>query len=54
MRKSRMIENASGLAERLASHGVQAQFVMFAGEDHNSEAVAALNRAIPFAVKPAD
>jgi predicted alpha/beta superfamily hydrolase len=54
MKKSRMIENASGLAERLASHGVQAQFVMFAGEDHNSEAVAALNRAIPFAVKPAD
>jgi predicted alpha/beta superfamily hydrolase len=54
MKKSRMIENASGLAERLAAHGLQARFVMFAGEDHNSEAVAALNRGIPFAVKPAD
>ncbi len=54
MKKSRMIENASGLADRLAAHGLKARFVMFAGEDHNSEAVDALNRGIPFAVRAAD
>jgi hypothetical protein len=54
MKRSRMIENARALAERLAAHGLPAQFVMFAGEDHNSEGVAALNRGIPFALKPAD
>jgi predicted alpha/beta superfamily hydrolase len=52
MHKDRMIENARDLTERLAARGLSARFVMFPGEEHNSAAVAALNRGIPFALQP--
>jgi hypothetical protein len=54
MKHDRMIENAQGLADRLAAQGLTAKFVMFAGEDHNSEAVSAINRGIPFALGQAN
>jgi len=44
---------AQALAERLARSGVAASFVQFAGEEHTSSAVSAVNRAVPFALRPA-
>ena len=38
--------------ERLARSGVKASFALFAGEEHTSSAVSALNRGIPFALRP--
>lgn len=49
---ARMIENARELAERLAAKGLDARFVVFPGEDHNSEVVDAFNRGVPFALGP--
>lgn len=49
--EARMIEEARNLATRLSAHGMDARFVLFPGEDHNSEAPDALNRGIPFALK---
>jgi predicted alpha/beta superfamily hydrolase len=40
------------LVERLAASGVKASLVQFAGEEHMSAAVSALNRGIPFALRP--
>ncbi|HEY2396836.1 MAG TPA: alpha/beta hydrolase-fold protein [Rudaea sp.] len=40
------------LVERLAGSGVHASFVLFAGEEHMSSAISALNRGIPFALRP--
>jgi uncharacterized protein len=47
------IADTRTLVERLARSGVRAQFVEFAGEEHMSSAVSALNRGIPFALRPA-
>jgi predicted alpha/beta superfamily hydrolase len=47
------IADTRALASRLAKSGVQATFVEFAGEEHMSAAVSALNRGIPFALRPA-
>lgn len=43
---------ACALVERLARSGVRARFALFAGEEHTSSAVSALNRGIPFALRP--
>ncbi len=40
------------LTDRLAKSGVKASFVMFDGEEHMSAAISALNRGIPFALRP--
>jgi predicted alpha/beta superfamily hydrolase len=39
--------------DRLAKSGVHATFVEFDGEEHMSAAISALNRGIPFALRPA-
>lgn len=41
------------MTERLAKSGVRATFVEFDGEEHMSAAISALNRGIPFALRPA-
>ncbi|NEX95265.1 alpha/beta hydrolase-fold protein, partial [Caulobacter sp. 17J65-9] len=41
------------LTERLAALGARASFVEFPGEEHTAAAVNALNRAVPFALRPA-
>jgi predicted alpha/beta superfamily hydrolase len=43
---------ARALVERLAKSGVNARFVLFEGEEHTSAAVSALNRGVPFALRP--
>ena len=40
------------MTERLAKRGVKATFVEFDGEEHMSAAISALNRGIPFALRP--
>jgi len=40
------------LVERLAASGVNASFAQFDGEEHMSAAISALNRGIPFALRP--
>ncbi|MBV9570254.1 MAG: alpha/beta hydrolase [Alphaproteobacteria bacterium] len=47
------IADTRSLVARLAHHGVHANFVDFPGEEHMSSAVNALNRGIPFALRPA-
>ena len=47
-----MIGDARALTERLAHAGVKATFAEFAGEEHMSAGVSALNRGIPFALRP--
>jgi uncharacterized protein len=47
-----LIGEVRRLTERLVNSGVRAQFVEFAGEEHMSAAVSALNRGIPFALRP--
>jgi hypothetical protein len=49
---SNMVTDARDLTERLARSGVKATFVEFAGEEHMSAAVSALNRGVPFALRP--
>lgn len=41
------------LTERLAQSGVAAEFVEFDGDEHMAAAISALNRGIPFALRPA-
>lgn len=41
------------MTERLVKSGVKATFVEFDGEEHMSAAISALNRGIPFALRPA-
>lgn len=43
---------ACALVGRLRRAGVNAQFALFEGEEHTSAAVSALNRGIPFALRP--
>ncbi len=40
------------LAERLSQSGVRTSFIEFAGEEHTSAGVSALNRGVPFALRP--
>jgi hypothetical protein len=47
-------KEAQALAERLARSGVAASFALFTGEEHTSSAVSALNRGVPFALRPTD
>lgn len=47
-----MAIEACALVERLARSGTNARFALFAGEEHGSAAVNALNRGIPFALRP--
>lgn len=47
-----MAGDARALAERLAKGGVQVRFAYFEGEEHMAAAVSALNRGIPFALRP--
>jgi predicted alpha/beta superfamily hydrolase len=47
-----MAGEACALVERLAASGVNARFALFAGEEHTAAAVSALNRGIPFALRP--
>jgi uncharacterized protein len=42
------------LVDRLVQTGVKADFAEFPGEEHSSAAVSALNRGIPFALRPAN
>jgi predicted alpha/beta superfamily hydrolase len=49
---SDMVGDAHNLADRLAKSGVKVTFVEFAGEEHMSAAVSALNRGVPFALRP--
>jgi predicted alpha/beta superfamily hydrolase len=46
------IADTRALVARLAQNGVHASFVEFPGEEHMSAAVSALNRGIPFALRP--
>jgi predicted alpha/beta superfamily hydrolase len=47
-----MAGDARALAERLAKGGVKVRFAYFEGEEHMAAAVSALNRGIPFALRP--
>lgn len=47
-----MHDSARDLAHRLAHNGVRATYADFPGEEHTSAAVSALNRGIPFALRP--
>jgi predicted alpha/beta superfamily hydrolase len=46
------IADTRALVDRLARAGVHASFIEFAGEEHMSAAVSALNRGIPYALRP--
>lgn len=46
------VADTRALVARLVDHGVNATFVEFPGEEHMSAAIAALNRGIPFALRP--
>lgn len=46
------VADTHALVERLARSGVRASFVEFPGEEHMSSAISALNRGIPFALRP--
>jgi len=52
--ENKMVDNAKGLASLLRAQGADAQYVVFAGETHGSVPPAALNRGIPFALRPLD
>lgn len=47
------VEAAREMTARLAAAGVRAVFAEFEGEEHSSAAISALNRGIPFALRPA-
>jgi hypothetical protein len=47
-----MAGDARALAERLAKGGAKVRFAYFEGEEPMSAAVSALNRGIPFALRP--
>ena len=46
------IGKLSELAAQLAKSGVQAEFVEFDGDEHMAAGISALNRGIPFALRP--
>ena len=46
------IARTRGLVEQLVRSGVHAQFAEFDGDEHMAAAVSALNRGIPFALRP--
>ena len=46
------VARTRGLVDELARSGVHAQFVEFDGDEHMAAAVSALNRGIPFALRP--
>ncbi len=50
---NRMLANARDMAAGLRRRGLDAHYVLFAGEDHNSVVPAALNRALDFAATTA-
>jgi predicted alpha/beta superfamily hydrolase len=45
-------EHMRALVEKLAQSGVAAEFVEFDGDEHMAAAISALNRGIPFALRP--
>lgn len=47
------VEGARRMTARLGASGVRAVFVEFEGEEHSSAAISALNRGVPFALRPA-
>lgn len=47
------VEAARAMTGRLAAAGVRAVFAEFEGEEHSSAAISALNRGVPFALRPA-
>ena len=47
------VEAAREMTARLAAAGVRAVFAEFEGEEHSSAAISALNRGVPFALRPA-
>lgn len=47
------VEGARAMTRTLAAAGVRAVFVEFEGEEHSSAAISALNRGVPFALRPA-
>ena len=47
------IGRTRALVEQLVQSGVAAEFVEFDGDEHMSAAISALNRGIPFALRPA-
>jgi hypothetical protein len=51
--RDRMIDNAREMADRLKTSGVNASFLVFAGENHRTEVPSALSRALPLALKQA-
>ncbi len=50
--KSRMVDNARELAERVAARGGEVKFFEFAGENHLSVVPAAISRTLPIALRP--
>ena len=52
VRGRRTASEACALVERLARAGVRARFALFEGEEHTAAAVSALNRGVPFALRP--
>ena len=46
------VADTRALVERLARHGMRADFFAFPDEEHTASAVNALNRAVPFALRP--
>lgn len=47
-----MLGDARGLAGRLAKSGVSTTYAVFEGEEHTASAIDALNRGVPFALRP--
>ncbi|MFL6691105.1 MAG: hypothetical protein ACJ8IR_13125 [Alphaproteobacteria bacterium] len=52
-KNSDKVADTRALAGRLAAKGLHVAFVEFPGEEHMSAAISALNRGIPFALRPA-
>ena len=49
--KNRMIDNARAMADRIKTSGVNADFVVFDGDNHRTEVPSALSRTLPLALK---
>jgi hypothetical protein len=52
--RQRMIGNAAEMAAMLKRRGADVTYTVFDGEDHQSVAVPALNRALRFLLRPED
>ena len=46
------IGKTRALVEKLKQSGVAAEFVEFDGDEHMAAAISALNRGVPFALRP--